>query len=73
MKSPIEFEHSGRLLNETHTAEFLGMSKAWLRKRRYLKQSPNAIYLGTAVRYKFETLEKFVESLTTRADQGGSK
>lgn len=51
-----------KLICEKEAAEFLSISVKTLQQWRYLKKPPVYFKFGRNVRYKFEDLEKYIES-----------
>jgi hypothetical protein len=49
-----------RLLPEKDAADYVGMSVAFLRKRRRLGLAPSFVKFGKAVRYETPELESFI-------------
>jgi predicted DNA-binding transcriptional regulator AlpA len=60
-----------RLFNEVETAARLGMSVAWLRKRRGLSLPPQATRCGRSVRYADDEIARFIAAQTVQSTQGG--
>jgi len=58
--SPIE-----SLLNEHDVARITGMSVASVRRWRLLKKGPVATKIGSAIRYKPESLKEWLDSRPT--------
>jgi hypothetical protein len=50
------------LMTEYEVARLLNVSVATIRRRRLLRQPPAALKIGASVRYKPETIRRFVES-----------
>ena len=68
LQRTVELENT-RLWKEDRTAKHLGMSVAWLRKRRLDREPPFPVRLGAAVRYRPEDIEAYIESLATSGDR----
>ena len=64
-------ETTARLLNEAATAEFLSLSRAYLRKLRMKggatrNPGPPYVRIGGAIRYRVADLEEWVEERIVR-------
>ena len=58
------------MLNEQEAAEFLGLSVAALRTRRYWRKPPTFVKLGRAVRYRLFDLERYVSDSRVTPREG---
>ena len=57
-----------KLLSDTHVADFLSMSKSWVRKERFNRRHGlhhaldiDPIYVGSSPRYRFEDVVAWIE------------
>jgi predicted DNA-binding transcriptional regulator AlpA len=51
-----------QILNEADTAQYIGMSRVWLRQSRMHRTGPAYIRIGRAIRYALPDLDKFLEN-----------
>ena len=51
-----------QILNEADTAQYIGMSHAWLRLARQRRIGPPYIRIARAIRYAVPDLDKFLEA-----------
>lgn len=54
------------LLHEVQAARILGMSPAWLRRKRWEGEGPCYVKHGRAVRYEIEALEEWIAAHRTQ-------
>lgn len=61
-----------QLLNEIQAARMLGMSPAWVQRKRWSGGGPPFIKIDHAVRYRLEDLEEWINSRvrTSTSDEG---
>jgi predicted DNA-binding transcriptional regulator AlpA len=60
------------LLNEHDVARITGLSVASVRRWRHLRQEPNYLKLGAAVRYRPEDISVWLESRPSAGGHGGA-
>jgi len=58
------------LLNEHDVARITGLSVASVRRWRLLRQGPQYLKLGSAVRYRAQDVTKWLETRPTGGEQG---
>ena len=63
---------SKNLLDTKSAAEHLGLTKSTLETWRTNKCGPKYIKLGSAVRYKIEDLNQFINQNTVAPKEGGT-
>jgi len=51
-----------QILNEADTAQYIGMSRAWLRMARMRRIGPPYIRIASSIRYAVPDLDKFLET-----------
>ena len=51
-----------QILTEADTAQYIGMSRVWLRQARQHKRGPIYIKIGRTIRYAVPDLDKFLET-----------
>ena len=51
-----------QLLNEKDSAQYIGMSKVWLRLSRQRRTGPTYIRIGRSIRYAVSDLDKFLDT-----------
>lgn len=49
------------VLNEQEAAEYLGITKYWLRNNRRSPAAPPFVKIGGRVRYRVETLDRWLD------------
>ena len=62
----VNFDESSRLLTDAEAAEFLGISRSWLRLARcrgYERDAPPHVRLGRRVYYRFRDLAEWASQL----------
>lgn len=55
------------LLNEVQAAEKLGLSVHWMRRARWAGNGPEYIKIQGAVRYRPESIDRFIDSRARRS------
>ena len=55
-------QKSMQILNEADTAQYIGMSRAWLRLARTRRIGPPYIRIASSIRYAVPDLDKFLET-----------
>ena len=58
----IENNPCEALLTEREVAQLLNVAVATIRRRRLLRQPPAFVKFGASVRYRRETIQRFIES-----------
>jgi predicted DNA-binding transcriptional regulator AlpA len=60
------------LLAERDAAKILGVSQAWLARKRWEGQGPAFIRYGRAVRYERSALERYIQSRRINPEESGA-
>lgn len=56
-----------KLIDEWEAAERLGLSVHWMRRARWAGNGPEFIKIAGAVRYRPESIDRFIDSRTRRS------